>query len=238
MQRQQILPYISNQDLYSHVQEIVDKIRLSLGGAETKLHKNVIDPFSAVFVSGVRGLELDQWLEMEKTRQVQKTFEGKLGAFHENVLCSMPGWRRTRGNVDLENQELRLVAEVKNKHNTVKGSDRVVYYDRLIRQLTQPGYESFKGYFVEIVPKRPEPYDEPFTPSDPATGNRKILVERLRRIDGSSFYDMASGQRGALRMLYDALPRVVGDILGTSIWSLELSSSAALYERAFGKRGA
>lgn len=235
MQQKQLLPYISNKDLYLHTEKVVVTLESRIRKADTKLHENVVDPFSAVFGCLVRENKPAQWLELEKARQVQKTLEDSLGYFHQGILSSIPGWQQITDVVDLINPKLKIVADIKNKFNTTKGSHKKTIYDDLAAMIGRKGYEDFKGYYVEIIPSKPGPYDRPFTPPDNVTHTRRAKNENIRIIDGSSFYDLASGHKGALKMLYEALPTVIGHILENKNMDFENSQLEGLFERAYGK---
>lgn len=214
MKQNKLLPYISDEDLYRHTTKVVEVVQSRMAQSDSKLYSNVVDPFSSVFGRIIQGASLNQWLNLEKARQIQKTLENCLGDFHQNILSSMPGWERIPDVVDLRNYELMVIAEVKNKFNTTKGSDKKGVYDNLNSILGRKGYEDFNGYYVEVIPSKPLPYNRPFTPPDNVTRTRRTRNDRIRIIDGYSFYELASGCKGALKMLYEALPKVISDIVG------------------------
>ena len=116
-----ILPFLLDEDLRICTEKIVRTIESRVLNVDRQLHRNVIDPFSAVFGCLVQGMEPDHWLQLEKVRQIQKTLENGLGEFHQDILSSLPGWERMDDVVDLKNRDLKMVAEVKNKFN-VNGS--------------------------------------------------------------------------------------------------------------------
>lgn len=237
MQQKQLLPYVSDRALYSETEKVVVAVRLRIREADATLNKNVIDPFSALFGCCVRGLQPAAWLELEKARQVQKTLEDRLGYFHQGILSSMPGWEQTDDVVDLINADLKLVADVKNKYNTTKGSHKKQIYDDLADVIGRRAFRDFRGYYVEVIPRYPRPYDRPFTPSDNRTHTRRARNENIRIADGGAFYDLASGHAGALRMLYGVLPLVIGDILGTrGADDQQLSAFEGLFDLAYGRR--
>lgn len=215
MQNKQLLPYISNDKLYAFTGKVLSDAQNAVEDAEARLYTNVIDPFSALFDALRQDISLTQWLEQEKSRQIQKTMQNSLGDFHENIIGAMPGWEKLPvGHViDVRSMERKVIAEVKTKHNTTKGTDKKSIYDNLKSQLDTPDYGGFTSYYVEVVPKRREPYDKPFTPSDNITHTRRPENQKIRVIDGRSFYKLASGLPDALKMLYEALPTVIGDIL-------------------------
>ena len=105
---------------------------------------------------------------------------------------------------------------LKNKHNTVKGSDKVGIYDFLAERL-QSEYEGFTAYYVEIIPSSKEPYDIPFTPSDRASQSKRSANEKIRQISGQAFYKLVTGQDNAIEMLFSVIPDVIFDIIGKRI---------------------
>ena len=125
---------------------------------------------------------------------------------------------------------------MKNKHNTVKGADLAKLYDGLA-DLVMPKTQSYHGYtayYVTIVPKRKTPFNDPFTPSDNKTGERRPANPLIRKIDGKSFYALVTGIEDALEQLFDALPSIIEDV---SIEGYAFTDKAALkefYRKAFG----
>lgn len=214
------LPYIDDTNLVREVKRVVDVILNSKEVAERDLYKNVVDPFSALFDSFASELDLNSWLNKESSRQIQKSLQNRIGEFHQNILGNCHGWVVVDSVVDIKSDAKRIVAEIKNKHNTTKGSDKKVLYENLDNQLSTT-FIGYIGYYVEVVPKSPTRYDIPFTPSDNILKARKEEREDIRKIDGSSFYELATGYEGALKMLYEVLPDVVEEITGSNFSSIK-----------------
>lgn len=122
------LPYISDNDLENAVQKVVNCIREVQNKSDNTLYRNVIDPFSAIFDSVVYGISFNDWLQREKVRQAQKTLQNAIGYFHQDVIGSITGWQNLSSGqlIDVCNLQKKVIAELKNKHNTVKGSDKIV----------------------------------------------------------------------------------------------------------------
>lgn len=213
--KRQLLSFISNEDLYTHVRVVLETAQQASDLAEEKLYSNVVDPFSALFDTLRQKITLSDWVSQEKTRQIQKTMQNALGKFHQAILGSMEGWEDLPVGyvIDIRNMKKKVIAEIKNKHNTTKGSDKKSIYDNLKSQLNG-NYKGFTGYYVEVIPKGRKPCDKPFTPSDNVTKKRRPIDEKIRVIDGKSFYALASGHKDALKMLYTVLPVLIADILG------------------------
>jgi hypothetical protein len=211
------LNYISDEDLYREVKAVLDVATSAADAAEDKLYNNVIDPFSAVMDSMRQGITLSNWLEQEKARQVQKSMQNALGTFHQRILGCVEGWRDlgNGGVLDLENNNKKVIAEIKNKHNTTKGNHKKEIYNDILSLITS-SYKGYTGYYVEIIPKSYTQYDEPFTPSDNVLGGSKPANQQIRITDGKSFYCFVTGSENALDQLYIALPHVIADLLGSN----------------------
>src|SRR5437016_1859024 len=127
-------------------------------------------------------------MKQERNRQVQKTLQNCIGEFHQKVLGAIPGWEdMTVGNlIDVRCVQKRIVAELKNKYNTPKGSEKKSIYDNLKSEI-EGGHMGFTGYYVEIIPLSTKPYDLPFTPSDNVTHTRRPENPKIRVTDGKSF---------------------------------------------------
>jgi len=231
----QLLPFITNANLWRAVKYVLDIAKDSNEVAQDGLYKNVIDPFSAVFDSFYQGISLGGWLKQEKSRQTQKTLQNALGEFHQKILGSISGWEDLNkgGVIDICNKNKKLIAEVKNKFNTTKGNHKVVIYDDLKGQL-RSNYEGFTAYYVEVIPKGRAVYNKPFTPPDNRTHKRRPTNNKIRVIDGKSFYAMATADDDALEKLYKALPVVVSDILGVNPGKIEADPLfLELFKKAF-----
>ncbi|MBD2304324.1 Eco47II family restriction endonuclease [Chroococcidiopsis sp. FACHB-1243] len=228
------LPFISDEALKKAVKNVVDCILETEQKQEKEMYKNVIDPFSAVFDGTVQGFSLEVWLKKEKSRQVQKTVQNRIGHFHQEILGGVSGWTNPVQGVDVCNQEKKIIAEIKNKHNTVKGSDKSGIYDYLLFCLSKPEYQEFTAYYVEIIPKNKIRYNRPFTPSDRETGKRKPVNQKIRQIDGQAFYELVTGVPEAISMLFNVLPDVISDV--SELKTLDRQQKASfrsLFDRAY-----
>jgi hypothetical protein len=213
------LSWISDADLNAAVKHLLDKATAAKVAAEKKFGKNVIDPFSALFEIAAFGLSYEDWKKSEAARQAQKTLQNHVGGFHQNILGSISGWENLEvGNeVDLVNRNAKIIAEIKNKYNTVKGSDKSGLYHTL-DDLTMRKSSRFRGYtsyYVVVIPNRKAKFDQLFTPSDKSKGAKCPPNELIREIDGASFYDLATGHTNSLKELFDVLPSVVSEVSGS-----------------------
>lgn len=217
----------------SKVKEVIRSFVQQAYAAQQKddFYKNTLDVFSAALTGIFKEQSWDEWVEEEKIRQVQKTLQNKVGELHQKVLATIPDIKDlgTKQILDLESNEKKFVAEIKNKHNTTKGDHLVRVYDAIAAKLeTMP--EDTIGYFVAILPPNGKKYDEEFRPSDntkkpPKDATKediKTFTEnvkrrpsnpRIRKIDGQTFYEKITGNPNALRELYLMLPALISEVL-------------------------
>ncbi|MEQ1739028.1 MAG: Eco47II family restriction endonuclease [Methyloglobulus sp.] len=207
------LSFIADDVLEKEVQHLLSIAIQAKAKSELSFTRNVIDPFAVLFE--MSGFDVDEivWEKGEKNRQIQKTLQNHVGAFHQRILGFVDGWRDTGtgGVVDLVSEKHRIIAEVKNKYNTVKGSDKVKIYDQLEMQVMTKGhqYKGFTAYYVEVIPQAGQRYNKEFIPSDSAQGQQRKANPLIRQIDGYSFYGLVTGVPDALSQLFAALPVVI-----------------------------
>lgn len=226
-----ILPYINDDDLLQHTRTLLSAVKNAQVRIDKNIYSGVIDPFSALIDSATQGIAFDEWLEQEKARKAQKALQNALGDFHQNILGSVRGWTNAGlgGSYDIKNTRMKIIAEVKNKYNTLNSEGFLSVYDKLSSHLDY-GDSGFTAYYVAILPKSNKPYDKPFTPV-----KKKVprpLREDLRKVDGKTFYDLATGYSGALDQLYQALPSVLQS-LGTTVDADTRTNCVDLFNRAY-----
>jgi hypothetical protein len=178
------LKWINDNALIAAVSQLLKIAENAKFEAEKRFNKNVIDPFSALFQMSGFDLDHENWKKSELTRQSQKTLQNHIGGFHQTILGSVNEWENLKsGNVmDLFSIKYRILAEVKNKFNTVKGSDKAGLYqsmrDAVMRKSSK--YRDYTAYYVTIIPKNQERFNKPFVPSDKETGSRFPVNEKIR----------------------------------------------------------
>lgn len=226
------LDFLSDEHLVRCTKDLMDQLSRAHAEKDRTLHKNVLDPFGALFESQFDGSLMDDWLAAERARQVQKTFQNHLGTFHERILGGMDGWIRL-GNepsrVDLTNKDLRIIAEVKNKYNTITGTRLPQALSTLAEQARTYRAEwggDVTAYLVYVIPAKPDGIDRI---------ERTISrIGQVRIIDGARFYDLASSSRDSLAHLYYVLPDVISSISGRFVANELRSSFERLFTTAYG----
>ena len=178
--------------------EAISRFRASAARALEKSvlrqRRNVIDPFLSLLIANTFGATgKDELLRLQNSNSGLKGMGNALGYFHQEVLGKIPGWDNHDAGYDLECAEKRILAEIKNKHNTMNADTRkqvISNLDTAVRQKRG----AWTGYLVTIVPKKPARYETR------AISNRPVF-----EIDGASFYHKAADDPNALHDLFDIL---------------------------------
>ncbi len=207
------LSFISDIELEKSVQHLLTVAHDAKIKVSQNINSNVIDPFSILFQMSGFGITSDVWKISEMNRQAEKTLQNHVGEFHQKILGKVSGWKDlgTGQIIDLECHDKRIIAEVKNKHNTISGGKLTNLYHELEDQVVGKNkkYQNYTAYYVEIIPKKPTRFNEEFTPSNRIAGIRHQGNPLIRKIDGASFYAMVTGEPDALGQLFDVLPDVI-----------------------------
>jgi hypothetical protein len=232
------LNWINDQDLTNAILHLLNIANNAQKQAEENFNKNVIDPFSAILQIAGFGIDYKSWVISEQTRQSQKTFQNHIGNFHQIVLGNVEGWQNLKtGNImDLLSTDKKILAEIKNKHNTVTGANLAGLY-RSMENTIMPKYSRYKDYtvyYVTVIPKKAERFNKPFTPPDKETGSKLAKNEKIRIIDGASFYNMVTGEQHALKQLFDCLPKVIEDAIGTKFSVSDTENLKRFFNAAYG----
>jgi hypothetical protein len=210
------LSYISDQALYDIVFEILEKGFNKKMTVNQSFNDNVIDPFATLFDAAISGFDHDTWKEAEMVRQCQKSLANAIGTLHQKVLGAVVDWQDmgTGGELDLHSAKHKIIAEIKNKHNTLTGGRLADEYhslhDKVSKKASQ--FYGYTVYFVTIIPKKPKRFYNKFTPSDRSVGQKVAASESVRKCDGATFYHLVTGDKNALSDFYAALPLVIEDI--------------------------
>ncbi len=162
--------------------------------AEQRQQRNVIDPFFSLLIAST--LELDEAKDLVQWQATNSALNGManaLGHFHQEVLSGVEGWVNHDAGYDLECKDRQILAEVKNKHNTMNASTKDKAVNDLDAFIRNKG-RGWTGYLVIVVPKKPERYKTHVASS-----------RSLYEIDGASFYDDVTGHPNALHDLFDVL---------------------------------
>lgn len=233
-----LVEFLDDATLVAEVSHLLTVAEEAIESQRREFGKNVIDPFAAMFEMSGFGLDHADWVRVELMRQAQKTLLNHIGGFHQNILGAVKGWEnmKTGSVVDLVSHDRKVIAEVKNKHNTLSGGKRSDQYDNLEKLVMQKAsrYHGYTAYFVTVIPKSPGRFDRPFTPSDKETGARLPENALIREIDGAGFYELVTGRKDALAELFKALPGAIAGVTGKASDPADRAALAAYFRNAFG----
>ncbi|WP_010291227.1 Eco47II family restriction endonuclease, partial [Kurthia massiliensis] len=147
-----LLSFVSDESLFECLDNLYEKFnQISLNFDLKKFYDNKVDPFKFYFDMNFKGIEIKEYLEMEVQRKRDKSISNAIGDFHEELLGKLPGLKRvgSAGSHDIESRDKKIFAEIKNKHNTVKGEDKPTIFNKL-KELVDQNPDSI-GYYVRII---------------------------------------------------------------------------------------
>ncbi len=78
------LGFISNQDIYSHVKKTVESYRNEI--TLKQFNSNIIDPIKLTFDAKIYGKSIQQAIEDECFRQIDKSNANSIDYFHQNLF--------------------------------------------------------------------------------------------------------------------------------------------------------
>ena len=210
------LTFIEDQKLI----EAVSHVLVAFPNDESSdITKNQLDPFGALFECISADFDIDSWKASERARQAQKKIQNRIGDFHQKIFGALKGCvdvPKGKG-LDILNEEESWCAEIKNKHNTTKGNHKPKLYEDIelwVDHYTVEYGRPFTGYYVQIIPRKPEDFNTAFFPSD--HGTRKPKREDIREITAALLFDKITGEKDSLKRLYLTLPRVFEDSFNKS----------------------
>lgn len=208
---------------------------LELSQKKRDIHANVVDPFAVLFESALGGFDENSYKLQEVHRQLQKSVENKIGALHQEVLGSIQHFRSTGaigGGVDIISDRFKLIAEVKNKHNTVKGSNLYKeIYRNLEHYLSEKRFQGYTAYYVTIIPKKGQEGCHMFTPSISREDGKATARKDILQIDGRGFYELATGNEDAIEQLFSTILTMIEKKQGSKFTELNFASN--YFRRAF-----
>lgn len=210
------LGFISNIDLYNHVQETVHKYRFKVDLAE--FNKNLIDPIKLTFDAKVYNHLIEDVIEHEVVRQVDKSNTNHIGYFHQNIFRYIgKGWDVPKEGYDIVNVERAYFVEMKNKHNTMNSSSSQKTYMRMLHTLSlQP---NAKCLLVEVIAAHSQ--DIQWRVS---LDKVSIADERIRRVSIDKFYELVTGNALAFKQLCEKLPQVIDDVVASNTFAVKANS--------------
>lgn len=201
------LGFISNRDLFNHVKETVEKYRFKID--LKKFNKNLIDPIKLTFDSKVYGKSLEDIIESEIIRQMDKSNTNHIGYFHQNIFKYIDSdWEVPEQGFDLINEKQKIYVEMKNKHNTMNSSSSQKTYIVMQNKILRGA--DIKCMLVEVIAKKSQN-----VPWKISIDRQAFEHENIRRISIDKFYKIVTGEIDAFKRLCQVLPKVLDDVVNS-----------------------
>jgi hypothetical protein len=199
------LDFISDEDLFLHVKETVEKYRFKID--IKKFNKNLIDPIKLTFDSKVYDKSIEEIIESEIIRQMDKSNTNHIGYFHQNIFKYIGGsWIVPKEGFDLINKEEKIYVEMKNKHNTMNSSSSQKTYIKMQGMLLKNAEN--RCFLVEVIAKKSQN-----APWKIALDGHSHEHEFIRRVSIDKFYELVTGKAHAFKDLCEVLPIVLDDVV-------------------------
>jgi len=201
------LGFISDEDLFFHVKETVEKYRFNID--LKKFNKNLIDPIKLTFDSKIYGKSLEETIELEIIRQMDKSNTNHIGYFHQNIFKYIDGeWAVPKQGFDLVNEKEKIYVEMKNKHNTMNSSSAQKTYIAMQSKILKGA--DVRCMLVEVIAKQSQN-----VPWKISINSEQYVHDNIRRVSMDKFYEMVTGNAITFKSLCEVLPLVLEDVLLT-----------------------
>ena len=199
------LGFISNSDIYNHVKKTVESYRRKI--TLTEFNENIVDPIKLTFDSKIYGKSIEQTIADECFRQIDKSNGNKIGYFHQNIFkYAKNGWVVPKEGFDVENKELHIYVEMKNKHNTMNSASSQKTYMKMQARLLED--DEATCFLVEAISTKSK--DEIWKIS---VDKKQCSHKRIRRMSMDKFYELVFGDNLAFFKLCKALPNIIEDVV-------------------------
>ena len=203
------LGFISDDDIIKHVSDTIAKYRVSLSIGLGDFNSNLIDPIKFTFDAKIYHKSLEQIIEDEIRRQVDKSNTNHIGYFHQNIFKYIGrGWEVPASGYDIINQEQHIYVEMKNKHNTMNSSSAQKIYIQM--QDTLLDDPKATCMLVEVIARKSRN-----TPWKASINGKRTEREQIRCLSIDKFYELVTGDPHAFRKLCEALPTIISDAIDT-----------------------
>ncbi len=213
------LGFISNESIYEHVHNTVRTYCRKITLAD--FNHNIVDPIKLTFDAKVYGKSIEQVIADECFRQIDKSNGNRIGYFHQNLFTyAGKGWIVPKQGFDVENPQLHIFVEMKNKHNTMNASSSQKTYMKMQSKLLED--DEATCYLVEAISKKSK--DEVWNIS---IDKKSCSHKRIRRMSMDKFYELVFGDATAFFKLCMALPQIIEDVV---VDDGELSLKNSVYE--------
>ena len=200
------LSFISNENIYAHVKETVLKYKTFID--LKTFNSNVIDPIKLTFDAKVYGKSLEEIIESECVRQIDKGNTNHIGYFHQNLFkYAGNGWEVPTAGFDVVNEEQHIYCILKNSIDRMTNRQKLCVMIQMNDKLLQD-----KEAICLIVDRT----DKSFTYTPWEWKDSEGIVHSNNRIFYASIdklYELIFGDNDAYTKMLKILPNIIDDVL-------------------------
>lgn len=207
------LGFISDKDIFNHVRNTVFQYRRKIDLKD--FNRNIIDPIKMTFDAKIYGQSIQQAIESECVRQIDKSNNNRIGYFHQYLFkFAGNGWivpdNGTQGGFDVLNDQLHIYVEMKNKHNTMNSSSASDTYVKMQNKILRD--DKATCLLVETIAKNSQ--NMTWKLAINKNGRKEIYShERIRRVSMDKFYELVFNDKKAFYKLCKSLPDILDDVI-------------------------
>ncbi|RLV57753.1 Eco47II family restriction endonuclease [Parashewanella curva] len=173
-----INPLVGNLDPVG-VENFKKEVTSIIIGSRGVRPKSKPDPISALLMNadlsnGNEPINEEAYLLFERGRIADKWRGNKIGKLNELMACMLPNVIKSEsGQLDLQVPDKKLIAEVKNRFNTMNAASAIKTRKNM-HSLVYQNSSRFKGFKAILVERIPKSSGEQayFSPSNPDTGEK------------------------------------------------------------------
>ena len=152
---------------------------------------------------------IEDVLESEIIRQLDKSNTNHIGYFHQNIFKFMgDGWHVPDKGYDVINESKHIYVEMKNKHNTMNSSSSKNTFMRMLSTLVDDPVATCM--LVEVIASKSQNINWSVS-IDKKNSSR----EQIRRVSIDKFYEIVTGDKFAFKKLCIVLPAIIEDVVAS-----------------------
>ena len=203
------LGFISDDDIFNHVKATALQYRRTINLDE--FNKNIVDPIKLTFDSKIYGQTIEETIQSECIRQIDKTNNNSIGYFHQNLFSYVGnGWEvpanGDKGGFDIINDNLHIYVEMKNKHNTMNSSSSQKTYMKMQNKILSD--DKAVCMLVEVIAKHSQMKNWAIS-----IDGKSFSHNSIQRLSLDKFYSVVFGDDTAFFRLCKALPTILDDVV-------------------------
>lgn len=209
------IDFVKREDFERHVAETIKAYDATLNKIDLKrFNSNIIDPIKLTFDKALFKKTWNEIIEMEISRQRDKTNTNAIGYFHQNLFrlianCEVPdqGFDVIYTNTDGR----KIYVELKNKYNTMNDAAQKDTALKLYNQLLLDP-DCIGCYLVEVI--APESRNIEWTKR--LRDGTTVSNPKIRRVSIDKFYEIITGKSDAFYQICAQLPITINKLISNN----------------------